>query len=223
MAKQQQKQPTSRKAVSKKPPAKAQREQAANRREAKRDGLPLSEATLSPFVACFCQEFVRWGILEEAHYNAERITREPLDLSGFEVHEERWERSVKGKTVTGITRTITDPATGWEVPMSDIRAARAAQLWHMPEVKAEIARLKQEAATSIRVTAEILSGQCDQIYDHAVRSGQLQVAANVVAMKGKMFGVEAGSADPGLTPVTAVEIRIRDYTGKPKASKDLDN
>jgi hypothetical protein len=39
-------------------------------------------------------------------------------------------------------------------------------------------------------------------------------------MKAKMFGIEAGSGEGNLPPAASVEIRIRDYTGKPKPAKD---
>lgn len=205
----------SRKAAKNKPPTKVQREQARSRREAERDGKSKTEASLTPFVACFCREYVRWGILPDAHFNAEVMTKTPLDLTGFEVYEEKTPRTVKGKQIMVITKTIIDPATGQEIPESVIRSARAAQLWHMPEVKAECDRLRKEAAKAIEVTAESLAEELAQIKHHAIVSGQLQVAANVTAMKAKMFGVEAGSGGGDTVPPAAsVNINIRDFTKK---------
>jgi hypothetical protein len=205
-----------------KPPSKQQRAQARARRETKRDGKSMAETPLTKFVQTFCREYVRLGVLEDAHYNAEMMEREPLDLTGFEVIEEKWERTVKGKKVTGKTVTVIDPDTGREVGLNIIRTARAAQLYHMPEVQAELRRLRAEAAEHINITAQTLATKIALIQDHAIRTGQLQVALNGAAMEAKMFGIEAGPGEGGGTPVpaAAVNINIRDYTGKPKPRED---
>lgn len=207
--------------VGRKPP-KVLAEQAANRREAKRDGIPIVEAKLTPFAERFCVEFVRCGILEDAHRATEVGLRVPLDMTGFDVFVEETENTIKGRLVKSKVYHITD-SHGRPVSENDLRLGSAANLYALPEVRQRIRDLRAEAGKLLRITAESLAEECDQIQLAAMKSGQLQVAANLVAMKGKMFGIEAGSADPGATPVTAVEIRIRDYTGKPKASKELDN
>lgn len=202
-------------------PTKVQREQAANRREAQRDGLPKAEAKLTDFAERFCVEFVRCGVIEDAHRATELALRVPLDTSGFHVEVETTERTVKGKTVYSKVLLITDDH-GRAVSEADLRLATAANLFALPEVKRRIRELRAEAAKLITVTAESLAEECEQIKMAAMRSGQLQVAANVMAMKAKMFGVEAGPGEGGgnVPPPTAVNINIRDYTGKPKPRED---
>lgn len=212
----------SRKALDSKAPSQAQRDQAKLRRETKRSGLPLTDTPLTPFVQAFCREYVRTNLLEDSHSTAETMTGVPLDLAGFDVHVEMGTREVKGRTLTTKTRTITDPATGAEVCIGTIRAARAAQLYHMPEVQAEIRRLRGEAAANIQVTAHTIATKLALIHDHAIKAGQLQVAANCAAMEAKMFGVEAGPGNGGEAPPSSavVEIRFRDYSGEPAPRED---
>lgn len=193
------------------------------RRAVKRKGGDATETPLTPFVRAFCQEYARVGILEVAHGNAELIAREPLDCSGFDVHVEEWDETVKGAKVQCRKTTIYDPVTGAVVKESEIRKARAAQLYHMPEVQAEVRRLRDAEAELVKVTANSLVVRMAQIHDAAMEKGQLQVAANLVAMHAKLFGLDAGAGDAGgntpAAPVAAVEVRIRDYSGKPADSE----
>lgn len=202
-------------------PTKVQREQAANRREAVRDGLPKSEAKLTEFAERFCREFVRCGVLEDAHRATELALRVPLDTSGFNVETETTERTVKGKKVQSRVLIITDDH-GRTISENDLRIAAATNLYVMPEVKRRIREIRAENAKLIQVTAESLAEECELLQLAAMRSGQLQVAANAIAMKAKMFGVEAGPGEGGgnASPPTAVNINIRDYTGKPKPRED---
>lgn len=212
----------SRKVLNKKPPTKDQREQARVRAEAKRSGQAASAApVISPFIECFCREYVRVGILEDAHRAAENITRTKLDTIGFRVEYDEWEERVKGKTVRRkAMRIYDDERGGIEVPERQLRQARAAQLYHLPEVQARIQAIRDDYAKFVKVTAEGLSGKLKVIFDHAVSSGQLQVAANVTAMEAKMFGVDAGSGEGGAPPAAAVNINIRDFSGKPAPRED---
>lgn len=202
-------------------PTKVQREQAAARREAVRDGLPKSEAKLTEFAERFCKEFVRCGVIEDAHRATELALRVPLDTTGYHTEYETTERTVKGKTVQSRVLVITDDH-GRAVSEGDLRLAAAANLYAMPEVKRRIRELRAEAAALITVTAESLAEECEQVKMAAMRSGQLQVAANVLAMKAKMFGVEAGPGEGGgnVPPPASVNINIRDYTGKPKHARE---
>ncbi len=202
-------------------PTKVQRQQAANRREARKDGLPKSEAKLTPFAERFCVEFLRCGVLEDAHRATELALREPLDTSGFNVEVETTERTVKGKTVQSRVLIITDDH-GRTVSEADLRLASATNLFAMPEVQRRIRELRAEAAKLITVTAESLAEKIATIQAHAVRTGQLQVALNGVAMEAKMFGIETGPGEGAASapPAAAVNINIRDYTGKPKPRED---
>lgn len=203
------------------PATKVRREQAKNRREAVKDGLPKSEAKLTDFAERFCVEFVRCGIIEDAHRATELALRVPLDTTGFSVEVEETERTVKGKKVYSKVLIITDDH-GRAVSEADLRLAAASNLFAMPEVKRRIRELRAEHAKLITVTAESLAEECEQLKMAAMRSGQLQVAANVMAMKAKMFGVEAGPGEGGgnVPPPAAVNINIRDYTGKPKHARE---
>jgi hypothetical protein len=208
-------------AKSTKPPSKAQRDQAASRREAKANGIPLDEAALSPFVAVFCEEYVRIGILSDAHRMAERRCREPLDLSGFRVEYKDDVVPNKGKITERVVRTrkIIDPVNGYEVQEDEIRSARAADLYSLPEVKARIKALRKQIADQIDITAQSLAQKSALVFRHAIAAGEYQVAANLIALEGKLFGVEAGSGgDAAGVPVQSVNINIRDFSGKKKAS-----
>lgn len=202
-------------------PTKVQREQAAARREAVRDGLPKSEAKLTEFAERFCREFVRCGVLEDAHRATELALRVPLDTSGFNVETETTERTVKGKKVQSRVLIITDDH-GRTISENDLRIAAATNLYVMPEVKRRIREIRAENAKLIQVTAESLAEECELLQLAAMRSGQFQVVANTIAMKAKMFGVEAGPGEGGgnAPPPAAVNINIRDYTGKPKPRED---
>lgn len=204
-----------------KPPAKVLREQAKNRREAVRDGLPKSEAKLTEFAERFCIEFVRCGVIEDAHRATELALRVPLDTTGFNVETEQTERTVKGKTVYSKVLIITDDH-GRAVSEADLRMSAAANLYAMPEVKRRIRELRAEHAKLITVTAESLAEECEQVKMAAMRSGQLQVAANVLSMKAKMFGIEAGPGEGGgaAVPAASVNINIRDFSGKPAPRED---
>lgn len=204
-----------------KPPAKVLREQAKNRREAVRDGLPKSEAKLTEFAERFCVEFVRCGVIEDAHRATELALRVPLDTTGFNVEVEQTERTVKGKTVYSKVLIITDDH-GRAVSEADLRLSAAANLYAMPEVKRRIRELRAEHAKLITVTAESLAEECEQVKMAAMRSGQLQVAANVLSMKAKMFGIEAGPGEGGgaAVPAASVNINIRDFSGKPAPRED---
>lgn len=204
-----------------KPPTKVQRQQAANRREAERDGLPKSEAKLTDFAERFAREFVRCGVLEDAHRATELALRVPLDTAGFNVEVETTERTVKGKTVQSRVLIITDDH-GRAVSENDLRLASAANLYALPEVKRRIREIRAENAKLIQVTAESLAEECELVQLAAMRSGQLQVATNLLAMKAKMFGIEAGPGEGAgaAPPAAAVNINIRDYTGKPKPRED---
>lgn len=202
-------------------PPKVLREQAANRREAVKDGLPKAEAKLTDFAERFCIEFLRVGILEDAHRATELALRVPLDTTGYNVEVETTERTVKGKKVQSRVLIITDD-NGRHISENDLRLASAANLYALPEVKARIRALRAEAAANIRVTAESIAAKLELIHDHAIKSGQLQVAANCAAMEAKMFGIEAGPGEGGgnAPPPAAVNINIRDYTGKPKPREE---
>lgn len=202
-------------------PTKVQRQQAANRREAVRDGLPKAEAELTDFAERFCREFVRCGILEDAHRATELALRVPLDTSGYNVEVEQTERTVKGKKVYSKVLIITDNE-GRHISENDLRLASATNLYVLPEVKRRIREIRAENAKLIQVTAESLAEECELVQMAAMRSGQLQVATNLLAMKAKMFGIEAGPGEGGGTPIpaAAVNINIRDYTGKPKPRED---
>ena len=202
------------------PPPKVIREQAALRREAKRDGLPNDQAELTDFAARFCVEYVRCGILEDAHRATELALRVPLDTTGYEVEIEESSRTVKGKAVYSKVYHITD-SLGREISESELRQASAFNLYALPEVQRRIRELRAEAASLVKVTAESLATKLALIQDHAVRLGQLQVATNCVAMEAKMFGIEAGPGEGAgaALPAASVDINIRDYTGKPKRSQ----
>lgn len=203
-------------------PPKVLKEQAAARREAERDGLPKSEAKLTEFAERFCVEYVRCGILDDAHRATELALRVPLDTTGFNVEVESYERKVKGKTVYSKVLVITDDH-GRPVSEADLRLAAAANLFALPEVKRRIRELRAEHAALIKVTAESLAEKIEHIQAHAMRSGQLQVALNGVAMEAKLFGLETGPGEGGANappPAAAVNINIRDYTGKPAAARE---
>lgn len=199
-----------------KPPTKVQREQAKNRREAVKDGLPKAEAKLTEFAERFCVEYLRCGIMEDAHRATELALRVPLDTAGFDVEVETTERTVKGKKVQSRVLIITDEH-GRPVSEADLRLAAASNLFCLPEVQRRIRELRAEAAKLITVTAESLAAKLELIHTHAIRSGQLQVAANCAAMEAKMFGIEAGPGEGAgaAVPAASVNINIRDYSGKP--------
>jgi hypothetical protein len=203
------------------PATKVQKDQAANRREAVRDGLPKAEAKLTDFAERFCTEYVRCGVLEDAHRATELALRVPLDTAGYHVEVEQTERTVKGKTVYSKVLIITDD-NGRPVSENDLRLASATNLWAMPEVKRRVREIRAENAKLIQVTAESLAEKIEHIQQHAIRTGQLQVALNGVAMEAKMFGIETGPGEGGgaVIPAAAVNINIRDYTGKPKPRED---
>lgn len=213
--------PSRKKLPQSKTPTKVQREQAAARREARKDGLPKADAKLTDFAERFCHEFLRCGVLEDAHRATELALRVPLDTAGFNVEVEQTERKVKGKTVYSKVLVITDDH-GRPVSESDLRLASAANLYSLPEVKRRIRDLRAEHAAQIRVTAESLAEECELVQLAAMRSGQLQVAANVLSMKAKMFGIEAGPGEGAGAPppAAAVNINIRDYTGKPAPARE---
>ncbi len=200
------------------PPTKVQREQAELRREAVRDGLPKAEAKLSEFAERFAVEFARCGVLEDAHRATELALRVPLDTAGFNVEVEQSERTVKGKKVYSKVMIITDQQ-GRPVSEADLRLASAVNIYSMPEVKRRIRELRAEAAKLIQITAATLAEKIERIQDHALRTGQLQVALNGVAMEAKLFGLETGGGEngSGAPPAApaAVNINIRNFTGKP--------
>lgn len=202
------------------PATKVRREQAAKRREAVRSGKTKAEAELTPFAERFCFEFTRCGVLEDAHRSTELALRVPLDTTGFNVEVEKSQREVKGKIVYSKVLIITDDH-GRTVSEADLRLAAATNLFAMPEVKRRIRELRAEAAEHIKITAELLAEKIENIQAHAIRTGQLQVALNGVAMEAKMFGIETGPGEgAGAAPVAMVNVNIRDFTGKPKASQD---
>lgn len=204
-------------------PTKAQREQAALRREAERDGLPKEEAALGPFAERFCFEFCRCGVLDEAHRATELALREPLDTSGFHVETEKTATTIKGKTVHSTILIITD-SDGRPVSEADLRLASASNLYSLPEVRRRIRDIKAEYAKNVRVTAESIVADLEQVVTNATRDRQHQAAANCIAMKAKVFGVDAGNAGGGGSnepaPTVSVEVRIRDFTGKPAPRED---
>lgn len=205
------------------PPSKVQREQAKLRREAVRDGLPKHEAKLTPFAERFCHEFLRCGVIEDAHRATELALNIPLDVSGYDVEYEETTRTVKGRKVDSRVMVILDNH-GRTISEADLRLAQASNIYVMPEVKQRIRDLRAEAASAIRVTAESIALQLDQVVDNATRDRQHQVVANCLAMKAKVFGVDAGSSGGGggdqPTPTATVEVRIRDFTGKPAPRED---
>lgn len=206
-------------------PPKVLADQAAARRAAAKDGLPKSEAQLTPFAERFCVEYVRIGILEDAHRATELALRVPLDTTGFNVEVEKFERKVKGKTVYSQVLNITDDH-GRPVSENDLRLGAAANLYSLPEVKRRIRELRADAAAEIKITAETLARKIEHIQDHAIRSGQLQVALNGVAMEAKLFGLETGPGEGAGAGVpataTSVNINIRDFSGPPAAPAQED-
>lgn len=204
-------------------PTKVQREQAANRREATRDGLPKAEARLGDFAERFCIEYVRIGIPEDAHRAAELALGVPLDTSGYDVQEEITERTVKGQLTRHRSYIITD-RNGHPVSEYELRSSSAANLLVLPEVAQRIRDLRHEAAKLVKITAESLALEFLQIKGHAIRDKQYQVAANCVAASAKMFGLDAlGQGAGGAEPPAAaasVNINIRNFTGKAAARED---
>lgn len=146
----------------------------------------------------------------------------PLDTSGFNVQREKTSTTVKGKAIESTVLIITD-ANGHSVSEHELRLASAANLFHLPEVQRRIRELRAEYAARINVTAHTIAAKLETISAHAIRDKQYQVAANCAAMEAKMFGVDAGSAGGGggdPAPTVAVEVRIRDFTGKPAPRED---
>lgn len=204
-------------------PTKALREQAANRREAVRDGLPKSEAKLGDFAERFCIEYVRIGIPEDAHRATEIALGVPLDTSGYDVQEEITERTVKGQKTRHRSFIITD-RNGHPISEYELRSTSAANLLILPEVAQRIRDLRHEAAKLVKITAETLALEFMQIKGHAIRDKQYQVAANCVAASAKMFGLDAVGQGPGAgdppAQAASVNINIRNFTGKPAKRED---
>lgn len=182
-------------------------------------GRPASETPLTDFVEVFCQEYVRTGILTDAHRWAERRLRTDVPLDGYHVEYNTKEVTERGKIRKIRERVITIPETGHVITEDEIRSGRAAHLYSLPEVKARVKALRKQIADQIDITAQSLAQKSALVFRHALAAGELQVAANLIALEGKLFGVEAGSGgDAAGVPVQSVNINIRDFSGKKKAS-----
>lgn len=200
------------------PPTDNAREQARLRRAAKRGGDDPATAVMTGFTLAFAHALAAcpWDPAE-AHRRAELATKTDLDLSGYEVFEDRQQIDIKGSPTMVVTRKIYLHQR--EVPESEIRIAQAMFLASLPEVKAEVAKFRQLMADAVVVSANSLVVELEEARQVALQTKQPQAAVNASRLKAEMFGV----ADPGeggddpAPRARAININIRDFSGRAKA------
>lgn len=190
-----------------KTPTPAQR--AASRERARGNIAGAAAFMIGDFEQEFCSQFAATGLPVQSYHAAQIKTGTPLDLSNYQVATER-DEFPNGGLRKLVQRIYT--MQGEQVKEDDIRYAKACVLLGYPEIRARIADIREGLAKAVKVTAESIALELDTIAAHAMTLGQLQVAASTRQMKAKMFGIETGTGEPAVAPVTEVRINIRDCT-----------
>lgn len=205
------------------PPTENAREQARLRRSAKREGADPATAVTTRFTDAFCLALasIPWDAAE-AHRRAELATKTDLDLSGYDVEVHKNREEVNGKMVDRNTRVVM--LHDRVVPESEIRLAQASFLASLPEVKARVAEYRKQMAAAVTVSAESLAVELEEARIVALQTKQPQAAVNASRLKAEMFGVadpgQGEGDEPGQKKTTAVNINIRDFSGRATAAAE---
>ncbi|MBT9158771.1 MAG: hypothetical protein DDT26_00018 [Dehalococcoidia bacterium] len=168
--------------------------------------VEVERAPLTAFVEAFCIEYVRGPVVAEAHFRAEIMTGQPLEVTGF-----RRVKSDNGKYWIYCDRN--------EVPEDPtvLRHSAGCHLLARPEVRRRVLELRAEAAKEAKVTAESIAFQVQTVFERAMTKDQLQVALNCTAAIAKLYGIESTNGEDQPAVSASVTINIRDQSGKAKA------